>query len=170
MGIAERIQSAIEPSIEAKGFAVVLVRIMEGSGKRTLQIMAERKDNGQISIDDCADISRMVSALLDVEDLIQGAYQLEVSSPGLERPLVKPGDYVRYKGYEAKLETALPIEGRKRYKGKIADADEANVIIDSGGQRVTVPLANILQARLVLTDELMREYLKKPKPPANQEQ
>jgi ribosome maturation factor RimP len=145
----------ISPSVEAMGYRVV--RIAFTGGRRpTLQIMAERLDDKAMSVDDCADISRNVSALLDVADPIESEYTLEVSSPGIDRPLVAREDYVRFAGYEAKIETARPVEGRKRFRGRLLGADESAVrlILDGEGE-VAVPLGDILKAKLVLTDELL---------------
>jgi ribosome maturation factor RimP len=151
----DRITSMISPSVEAMGYRVV--RIAFTGGRRpTLQIMAERLDDKAMSVDDCADISRNVSALLDVADPIESEYTLEVSSPGIDRPLVAREDYVRFAGYEAKIETARPVEGRKRFRGRLLGADESAVrlILDGEGE-VAVPLGDILKAKLVLTDELL---------------
>jgi ribosome maturation factor RimP len=151
----DRITSMISPSVEAMGYRVVRVALT-GGRRPTLQIMAERLDDKAMSVDDCADISRNVSALLDVADPIESEYTLEVSSPGIDRPLVAREDYVRFAGYEAKIETARPVEGRKRFRGRLLGADESAVrlILDGEGE-VAVPLGDILKAKLVLTDELL---------------
>jgi ribosome maturation factor RimP len=151
----DRITSMISPSVEAMGYRVV--RIAFTGGRRpTLQIMAERLDDKAMSVDDCADISRNVSAILDVADPIESEYTLEVSSPGIDRPLVAREDYVRFAGYEAKIETARPVDGRKRFRGRLLGADESAVrlVLDGEGE-VAVPLGDILKAKLVLTDELL---------------
>jgi ribosome maturation factor RimP len=157
----DRITSMISPSIEAMGYRIVRVAFT-GGRRPTLQIMAERLDDAAMSVDDCADISRNVSAILDVADPIETEYTLEVSSPGIDRPLVVREDYVRYAGYEAKIETARPLEGRKRFRGRLLGADESVVRmkLDDEGE-VALPLGEILKAKLVLTDELLEAARKK---------
>src|SRR5262249_19369550 len=155
--IEEKVAEIIEPSLASMGYNLVLVRLFEG-GRRTLQIMAERIDNKNMTVDDCADISRTVSALLDVEDPIKGAYHLEVSSPGIDRPLVKFGDYERFNGYEAKLETKLPINDRRRFKGRIKGTDGKNVLLATEeGVHAAIPFDLIRSAKLLLTDELLKK-------------
>lgn len=166
MDLQTRIAALIEPSLHAMGF--MLVRVRFGGTKRpTLQIMAERPD-GTMTVEDCADVSRAVSALLDVEDPIPSNYLLEVSSPGLERPLVRIEDYQRFAGYETKLETALPIDGRKRWRGRILGTDGDRVRLDVEGGERDFDFAGIAEARLVLTDDLVAASLKGmlPPPPA----
>jgi ribosome maturation factor RimP len=144
----------IAPSIEAMGYR--LVRVAFTGGKRpTLQIMAERRDEAAMTVDDCADISRTVSALLDVADPIPVAYALEVSSPGIDRPLIERDDFVRYAGYEAKIEMNQMIDGRKRFRGRLLGADDAAVRIALDDREVALPLADIVRAKLLLTDELL---------------
>jgi ribosome maturation factor RimP len=148
------ITALIAPSLEAMGYR--LVRVAFSGGRRpTLQIMAERRDEVAMSVDDCADISRSVSALLDVADPIPVAYALEVSSPGIDRPLVERADFVRYAGYEAKIEVSNFIDGRKRFRGRLLGADEAAVRIALEDREVALPLADIVRAKLLLTDELL---------------
>ena len=118
----------IEPSVEAAGFDLVRVQML-GGDKQTLQVMAERKDRKPVTVDDCAAISRMVSALLDVEDPVSGAYTLEVSSPGIDRPLVRLGDYDRFAGFEAKIEMACPMSGRRRFQGRLEGTKDETVLI-----------------------------------------
>ncbi len=154
-GPMDRIERMLAPSIEALGYAVVRVQL-SGRHRPVLQVMAERRDGMPMSVEDCAKISRTVSALLDVEDPITGTYTLEVSSPGIDRPLVKPEDYTRFAGFVAKLETKAAIAGRRRFKGKLVGlADGAAVrLIEETGE-IDVPLEIIQKARLVLTDELL---------------
>lgn len=156
MTVEQRIRSLIEPAIEDMGYLVVRVRYT-GSKRPTLQIMADRKDEAPITVDDCADISRAVSAILDVEDPIPDAYSLEISSPGIDRPLVRPRDFERFAGFEAKVELARAIDGRKRYRGAIVGLQEGDVILDleDEGGRVALPFAQIGTAKLVLTDALI---------------
>lgn len=117
MQIENKIESLIAPSLTDMGFAIV--RIQMQSGGKTLQIMAERLDEKPITLDDCTNISRRVSAILDVEDPISSAYNLEVSSPGMERPLVKKEDFKKFSGRKIKLATSIPVEGRKKFSGKL---------------------------------------------------
>jgi len=152
IGSIERI---ITPSLEAMGFRVVRVTY-GGGGRPTLQIMAEPADGSAMTVEHCADISRAVSALLDVEDPIPLAYALEVTSPGIDRPLVARQDYDRFAGYEARIETSRLHDGRKRFNGKLLGMAGDDVALDMAGQRVTVPLADIFRAKLVLTDELIQ--------------
>lgn len=156
MTVEQRIRSLIEPAIEDMGYLVVRVRYT-GSKRPTLQIMADRKDEAPITVDDCADISRAVSAILDVEDPIPDAYSLEISSPGIDRPLVRPRDFERFAGFEAKVELARAIDGRKRYRGAVVGLQDGDVILDleDEGGRVALPFAQIGTAKLVLTDALI---------------
>ena len=149
----------IEPSLSAMGYRVVRVAMI---GRATLQVMAEHDDDAPMTSDDCADISRTISALLDVADPIAGAYTLEVSSPGIDRPLVRPEDYDRFAGFEAKLELARPIDGRKRFRGRLLgrDGDRIRVVTDSG--EVTLPLADVARAKLVVTDDLLAAHQSRP--------
>jgi ribosome maturation factor RimP len=152
----DRIATIIAPSLNAMGYELVQIRLMEG-GRRTLQIMAERKDSKGMTTDDCADISRTVSALMDVEDPIKDAYVLEISSPGIDRPLVKRADFERFSGFEAKLETRLPIEGRKRFKGRLKGVEAENIVVDTvEGNTVRIPLDMVQTAKLLLTEELLK--------------
>lgn len=137
------------------GYELVRV-LLQGKQRPTLQIMAERTDRAAMTVDDCAEISRAVSALLDVEDPLPGAYQLEVSSPGIDRPLIRPEDFDRFAGFEARLETALPLDGRKRFKGRLLGRDGEGVRLRvSDGAEVLVPLDLLKKAKLVLNDELL---------------
>jgi ribosome maturation factor RimP len=151
----DRIERMLAPSVEALGYRIVRIQL-SGRHRPVLQLMAERDDGEPMTVDDCARISRSVSALLDVEDPISGTYTLEVSSPGLDRPLVRPADFERFAGFVAKLETKAAIAGRRRFKGKLAgltDGETVRLIEDTG--EIEVALQNILKARLVLTDELL---------------
>jgi len=152
--VTDKIAELVTPSLEASGFELVRV-MLTGGDRPTLQIMADRADETPISVDDCADISRVVSAILDVEDPIKGAYTLEVSSPGIDRPLVRRKDFERFAGFEAKLETAAPIEGRKRFRGRLlgVEGDDVHLALETG--EAVIPLAAIDRAKLVMTDELL---------------
>src|SRR5271163_887826 len=144
----------IEPSLAAMGYR--LVRVVVTSGRRaTLQVMAERIDDAPMTVDDCALISRSVSALLDVADPIAGAYMLEISSPGIDRPLVRAEDYDRFSGFEARIELARPIEGRKRFRGRLLGTSAERVRLATETGEVSLPLADVARAKLVLTDDLI---------------
>lgn len=133
-----------------------LVRVHLSGGQRPiLQIMAERRDGAAMTVDDCAAISRDVSALLDVVDPIPHAYTLEVSSPGIDRPLVREADYARFAGFVARIETDSPIEGRRRFQGRIVGLEDGFVIVKSEKEAYRVPYARIQKAKLVLTDDLI---------------
>jgi len=147
----------IEPSLRGMGFELVQVRLL-GQTRKTLQVMAEPADPKRpMTVEDCANISRAISAVLDVHDPIPGTYTLEVSSPGIDRPLVRLGDYERYQGHLAKLEVEPDIEGRKRFKANILRVDGDDVLIEQDGLEFRVPFASIRKARLVLTDALIAE-------------
>jgi ribosome maturation factor RimP len=149
-----RITEIIEPSLDAMGYRLVRVAVL-GAGRMTLQIMAERRDDAPMTVDDCADISRSVSALLDVADPIASAYTLEVSSPGIDRPLVRPEDYDRFAGFEARIELSQPLAGRKRFRGRLLGRAGDNVRLIAETGEVHVPLSAIARAKLVLTDDLL---------------
>lgn len=145
------------------GFDLVRVQL-SGSQRPTLQIMAEPVDGRSMSVDDCALISRAISAILDVEDPIAGAYSLEVSSPGIDRPLTRPKDFRRYQGHAAKIETDQPLEGRKRFKGRIGAVSEGAVVLDCDGEAISLPIERIHKAKLVLTDSLIAAHQAGPAP------
>ena len=149
-----RIAQAIEPSLEAMGYR--LVRVVITSGRRpTLQVMAERGDDQPMTVEDCAQISHSVSTMLDVADPIAGAYMLEISSPGIDRPLVRTEDYDRFSGFEARIELARPIEGRKRFRGRLLGTSAGNVRLATETGEVNLPFAEVARAKLVLTDDLI---------------
>lgn len=156
-----KIRALITPSLEAMGYVVVRVRLRDGGSKGSLEVLAERKDSSGMSLDDCVEISHAVSALLEVEDPISGPYDLEVSSPGLDRPLVSLDDFARFVGNEAKVEMMLPLEGRKRFRGIIegVQGEDVRVIVD--GVVCTLPFSGMRSARLVLTDALIGKHPKK---------
>lgn len=161
MGIEDRISALIAPTLEALGYE--LVRVQHQNGPRQgLQIMAERCDRRAMNVDDCAELSRALSAVLDVEDPIPGEYTLEVSSPGLDRPLTRPQDYERFAGYEVSVATRHPVEGRKRFRGRLLGISaDRNIRLAAEAGELLVPLDAIDRAKLVLTDELMAASLKK---------
>ena len=158
--IVEQIEALISPSLTSMGFALVQVKMMDSRSGQVLQIMAERPD-GSMSLDDCAVISRQVSAVLDVEDTIQTAYRLEVSSPGIDRPLVKLADYVTYAGHAAKIETTMPIDGRKRFSGTLKAVEGEFVILTVDNKDHRLPFIDIQSAKLVLTDALIKAHQKR---------
>lgn len=151
----------IEPSLEAMGYRLVRVAVT-GARRTTLQVMAERQDDAAMSVDHCADISRQVSALLDVADPIAGAYTLEVSSPGIDRPLVRPEDYDRFAGFEARIELHAPLDGRKRFRGRLLGRAGDCVRLAGDDGEAHLPLAAIARAKLVLTDDLLAQAQHKP--------
>ena len=149
-----QVTELIEPTLRDMGFE--LVRVMMSGGQRpTLQIMVERGDYAPPTLDDCAEVSHAVSALLDVADPLPGAYRLEVTSPGIDRPLVRRADYERFAGFEARLETELPIEGRRRFRGRLLGlvGDQVRLALPEGEQ--LIPLDAIKKAKLELTDDLL---------------
>jgi ribosome maturation factor RimP len=146
----------IEPEAKALGFDLVRVAMIGGASDPTLQVMAERPDTRQLTIDDCADLSRRLSDALDAADPIESAYRLEVSSPGIDRPLTRLKDYEDWKGHEARIRLAEPIEGRKQLTGILKGVEGGEVAIDVNGfRRMTVPFSAISSAKLVLTDKLI---------------
>lgn len=144
----------ITPSLQAMGFDLVRVQL-SGSKRPTLQIMAEPQEPREMTVDDCADISRSVSAVLDVYDPIPQAYQLEVSSPGIDRPLTRLKDFERFAGFDARIELAVPRDGRRRFTGRLTGIDGDAVGIDCEGERYWLPFAAIQKAKLILTDALI---------------
>lgn len=160
MDICEKIEQEITPALKDMGYEVVRVAL-NGNETKVLQIMAERLDRVDMTVDDCADISRTVSALLDVADPFSGRYTLEVTSPGLDRPLLRPTDYARFAGDEAKIELCRDINGRKRFKCRLKGLTDKNeVLFDFEGQTMSVPFADIAKAKLILTDELIQKHQK----------
>jgi ribosome maturation factor RimP len=165
-GLPAKVAAIIEPALEDRGFRLVRVAISGREGK-TLQVMAERAD-GSMTIEDCEAVSREISALLDVHDPIAGAYRLEVSSPGIDRPLVRPSDFEDWAGHEAKIELNEPIDGRKRFRGTLEGFEGGEIRIevdlgDAGRQVVRLPVGLVAEAKLVLTDDLIREALRRAK-------
>jgi ribosome maturation factor RimP len=148
----------IEPVAESLGLDIVRVRLMGGTLRRRLQIMAERPSDHDIAVEECARLSRAVSEVFDAADPINGEYLLEVSSPGVDRPLTRLTDFDLFEGYEARLESDRMIEGRKRFKGVIAGTEGDNVAMDLEGEEDTalIPFDWLVDAKLVLTDELMK--------------
>lgn len=152
--LTERVETLISPTIEGMGFEVVRVSV-SGGQKPVLQIMAEPVDGREMTVDHCADISRAVSAVLDVEDPIPEAFTLEVSSPGLDRPLVKLGDYERFAGFDAKVELKKLRDGRRKFRGRVIGTDENVVMIDVDGETIKIAFDEIAKAKLIITDEML---------------
>jgi ribosome maturation factor RimP len=152
-----RLLALLDPVAEAAGYEIVRLRLMGGTERRRLQIMAEPPE-GEMLIEDCAKLSRKFSEVLDAADPISGEYTLEVSSPGVDRPLTRKKDFETYEGYEARLELDRLAEGRKRFRGVLAGVEGEAVALDQEGEAETtlIPFAWIVEAKLVLTDELMK--------------
>jgi len=166
-GIDARVAGIVGPVLATIGFRLVRVRL-SGQNGLTLQIMAER-DDGSMTVEDCEEVSRAISPVLDVEDPVDKAYHLEISSPGIDRPLVRVSDFADAVGHLAKMETDVIVAGRKRFRGKIAACDENGVTVESdkaayGEEPVaTIPFEALSDARLILTDDLIRDALQKDK-------
>lgn len=154
MDSTRRVEKLIEPALADLGYELVRVR-MFGMKRPTLQIMAERVDGKAMNVDHCAEISHAVSALLEVEDPIRDPYTLEVSSPGIDRPLVKPRDYERFAGYEARVELRNTTDAQRRFQGRIVGFADGVLRLDTKDGEVELPIDDIQQAKLVLNDELL---------------
>lgn len=154
-----RLLELLDPVADATGYGIVRLRLMGGSETRRLQVMAERPSDGDMNVEDCARLSRAFSEVLDAADPISGEYTLEVSSPGIDRPLTRLQDFEAYEGYEVKLELDRLAEGRKRFRGVLAGVEGDQVGIDLEGEDATamVPFAWIVEAKLVLNDRLMKQ-------------
>jgi ribosome maturation factor RimP len=152
-----RLLELLDPVAEAAGYAIVRLRLMGGTAARRLQVMAER-DDGTMLVEDCARLARALNPVLDAADPVAGDYVLEVSSPGVDRPLTRLKDFEAYEGFEARLEIDRLAEGRKRFKGELAGVDGAHVAINLEGEAETalLPFEWLVEARLVITDALMR--------------
>ena len=159
--IDRRMAEIITPVIEDMGFELVRVRLMSGKST-TLQIMADKPDGG-IEVDDCAEISQAIGAVLDVEDPILDEYTLEVSSPGIDRPLTRLKDFEMFEGYEAKIETSEMIDGRRRFKGELAGVEEDEVLINVSEGTIGLKFDWLSDAKLVLTDDLIKDMLRQRK-------
>jgi ribosome maturation factor RimP len=166
-GVEARIAHIVEPVAEGLGFRLVRVRVSSLNGL-TVQIMAERPD-GTMTVGDCETLSRDISPAMDVDDPMDAAYNLEVSSPGIDRPLVRRSDFVKAIGHEVKIELAQPLDGRKRFRGLITAVEGDDLVLEleksklGGVQAATLSLGDIGEAKLVLTDELIRETLRREK-------
>lgn len=166
-GIDQRIAEIIEPVLTGMGYLLVRVRLSSQNGS-TLQVMAERED-GTMTVQDCEAVSMAISPVLDVEDPVEKAYHLEVSSPGIDRPMVRKTDFVRWQGHIVKVETSILVDNRKRFRGKIASVDadsfqlERDQIAYGEEPVVTIPFNTLSDAKLILTDDLIRDALKADK-------
>ncbi len=165
-GRAARVAAVVEPVLASLGYRLVRVRVTAFAGC-TVQIMAERPD-GSMTIDDCEIASRALSPALDVADPIETAYRLEISSPGIDRPLVRRSDFVRYAGHVAHIEMQVPIDGRRRFRGELRGVENDSVKLSFGDAEkdrvdVLLPINEMTEARLVLTDSLVAESLRKGK-------
>lgn len=165
----QRLAEVIGPTLQGLGFDLVRVQVQGGTRRKVLQVMCERQGamglDGGISVEDCAEVSRTLSPVLDVADLIDEAFVLEVSSPGLDRPLTRRADFDRFAGRQARLETAFPVAGRRRFKGMLKGLGEGPdgpvVHLDADdGQAVSLPLQGLVKAKLVITDAIIAEALK----------
>lgn len=166
-GVAAEIAAIVEPVLVDLGFRLVRVKIQGEGRDRSVQLMTERPD-GSITVDDCEAISKGISPVLDVANPISGAYRLEISSPGIDRPLVRPSDFEDWAGHEAKIELSEAIDGRKRFKGILEGFEDGEVRIkadtgEHGIQHLGLPVNLVSDAKLVLTDELVREALQRAK-------
>lgn len=153
----QRLVELLDPVAEAAGYEIVRLRLMGGENARRLQIMAETP-NGEMVVEDCARLSRAISEVMDAADPISGEYTLEVSSPGVDRPLTRLKDFVTYEGHEARIELDRVAEGRKRFRGVLAGIEGDNIGIDLEGEEATamVPFSWVVDAKLILTDALMK--------------
>ena len=159
--IEKKISAIISPTIETLGYELVRIRLVPGETS-TLQIMADRK-SGEIDVEDCSIISRDISVLLDVEDPINDAYVLEVSSPGIDRPLTRLKDFSNWQGYEVKLETYELINGQRRFKGEIYNIEKDNITLANNGKFIELSFELISEAKLILTDNLIKDVLRNRK-------
>lgn len=155
-GLAADVERMVAPALADMGYDIVRI-LFSGQRPARLQVMAERQDGAGMTVEDCAEISRAVGALLEVEDPIAGAYHLEVSSPGIDRPLTRLGDFERFAGFEAKLEMQNAIDGQRRFSGRLRglEGDSIRLEIGDGGDLVLLPFADLGKAKLLLTDELL---------------
>lgn len=158
----KRITGFVEPVLKDLGYDLVSLRIIGSQKLQTLQIMAENPDTGTLDLNSCTQISNAVSALLDVEDPIQSAYQLEISSPGIDRPLVRERDFIKYNGYEVSVETIDANEdAQRKFRGKLSAYNGTSFVVTTDIGDVTIQMDNVSRAKLILTDELAKQALKK---------
>ena len=153
-GLAAKVESLIAPTLTDMGYEVVRI-LLSGERNRTLQIMLDRKDGKPIDVEDCASASRASSALLDVEDPIPGTYNLEVSSPGIDRPLTRLGDFARYAGFDARVEMEQAVAGQRRFSGRLLGIEGVEIVIETEEGVQKLPFAQMKKAKLLLTDALV---------------
>ena len=153
-GKAAEVEALIAPALQAMGYDIVRV-LLSGGERLRLQIMAERRSDGGMNVDDCAEVSRAVAAILDVEDPIDAAYTLEVSSPGIDRPLTRLADFDRFAGFDGRVEMVHPVEGRRRFSGRLCGTRGEAVVLACEEGEVTLPFADMQKAKLLLTDDLI---------------
>ncbi len=159
--VHEKVAALIAGPLEGLGYELVRVQL-SGGNRPVLQVMAERGDGAAMTVEDCTEISHTVSALLDAEDPIAGPYTLEVSSPGIDRPLTRPRDFERFAGFEARIETHQAIDGRRRFKGRLLGLEGDFVSLSVEDATVRLPIEAIAKAKLVLTDELIAAAAAEP--------
>jgi len=150
---AARVESIIAPTLDDLGYELVRVQLSGGRQHSRLQVMAERADQQGMTVDDCAEISRAVSALLDVEDPIAGSYDLEVSSPGIDRPLTRARDFERFAGHPAKVEMRDMVDGQRRFRGRLLGVEDGCALLEADGETLKLPVSDIERAKLLMSDE-----------------
>jgi ribosome maturation factor RimP len=158
-GRARVVEKLIAPTLEDMGYEIVRV-LLSGRGSPTLQIMVDRKDGAMIDVEDCAAVSRATSAILDVEDPVDSEFTLEVSSPGLDRPLTRLGDFARFAGFEARIEMEQSIDGHKRVSGRLMGVEGTEIVVETAEGVVKLPFAGLRKAKLLLTDALIEAMQK----------
>lgn len=156
-----QIEELIAPVIEERGLRLVCARLVGEAHGTVLRVMAEDPATHNIGVNDCAELSREISALLDVEDPIDGRYLLEVSSPGVDRPLISEQDFIDYEDYEAKIEIDPPLDGQKRFRGRLRGVENGEILLDTDQGRFDLPFSAVTKAKLVMTDELIQKVMKK---------
>ena len=157
------LENLLIPVLESLQYDLVRLMMHTDGSRKVLQVMIERKDLTPVTVDDCEKVSKEISAVLDVEDPISDAYDLEVSSCGLDRPLVRPADFVRFAGYAAKLETEVPFSGCKHFKGMVlglSEAEEIRFKADDSEDELLIPFSALKKAKLIVTDELIKQVMK----------
>ena len=155
MNLESKIETLIGPTVAALGYRTVCVKLF-AKPRRTLQVMVERADGATVSLDDCTLLSRALGALLDADDPVPGNYDLEVSSAGIDRPLVRPEDFRRFAGLEASASVDPPLDGQRRFRGRLAGMDGDDIRLEqAAGRIVALPFERVVEARLVLNDELL---------------
>lgn len=160
--VEERVIALIEPTASGLGYRIVRVRL-SGNRRKRLQIMAERVSDGQMGIDDCGRLSRALAPVFDLDDPVDGEYDLEISSPGIDRPLMRIEDFERFVGFDAKLETAVPVNNQRRWKGVIAAVDGEEITLATDQGETKLKFSALSDARLVLTDKLIEDDLRRAK-------